>query len=171
LVFEAYVEKKAIEKAEDFFSKAAERGLEAMGLLVGRVFSWRGAQYVVVEDFITARNRASAVSVRFSEDAFGELVEKTVGKTSERTADKAARQKRIFVGWAHSHPGYGCFLSSTDVETQRKYFPAPFHVALVVDPLKEDGGGLVKMFYKTRESGYREASFAVVDRSERGQHG
>lgn len=154
-VFEAYVEKKAVEKAERLFSSAAERGLEAMGLLVGKVYSWQGSQYVVIDDFITARNRASAVSVRFSEDAFGELVEKV-----------SKQYRRIFVGWAHSHPGYGCFLSSTDVQTQRKYFPSPFHVAMVVDPLKTRAGGFVKMFYKANESGYREASYAVIGREE-----
>ena len=156
-LFEAYIEKKAVEKAEKLFSSAAERGLEAMGLLVGKVFSWEGRQYVVVDDFITARNRASSVSVKFSEDAFGELVEKTT-----------KQHHKIFVGWAHSHPGYGCFLSKTDVQTQHKYFPAPFHVALVIDPLKPNGSGFVKMFYKTDESGYREASFAIIERENNG---
>ncbi|MCX6767674.1 MAG: Mov34/MPN/PAD-1 family protein [Candidatus Micrarchaeota archaeon] len=156
-MFEAYVEKSVVEAAEGFFSTMAARGLEAMGLLAGRVFTWRGKRYAVAEDFVTAKNKASAVSVRFSEDGFGELVEKL-----EKTARK---RKKIFVGWAHSHPGYGCFLSGTDVDTQRKYFPEPFHVAMVIDPLKRDGEGFMKRLYKLDERGYREASFAVIERA------
>ncbi len=74
--------------------------------------------------------------------------------------------KKIFVGWSHSHPSYGCFLSQTDMETQRKYFPEPFHVALVIDPLKRAGEGFMKRFYKLDDADYREASFAIIERGQ-----
>ncbi len=39
------------------------------------------------------------------------------------------------VGWYHSHPGHGIFMSETDLETQSKLLQfSPFVVALVVDP-------------------------------------
>ena len=40
------------------------------------------------------------------------------------------------VGWYHSHPGFGCFLSAQDQFIQGNFFSAPGQVALVVDPLK-----------------------------------
>ncbi len=43
----------------------------------------------------------------------------------------------IHIGWYHSHPGYGCWLSGIDVETQK--LNQDFHqtwVALVIDPIK-----------------------------------
>lgn len=40
------------------------------------------------------------------------------------------------VGWYHSHPGFGCFLSAQDQFIQENFFSAPGQVALVVDPLK-----------------------------------
>jgi 26S proteasome regulatory subunit N11 len=39
------------------------------------------------------------------------------------------------VGWYHSHPGYGIFMSETDLTTHGKLLQfSPFVVALVVDP-------------------------------------
>jgi len=39
------------------------------------------------------------------------------------------------VGWYHSHPGFGCFLSEYDVFIQENFFSGPGQVALVIDPL------------------------------------
>lgn len=54
-----------------------------------------------------------------------------------RVADDIIKGKldgRI-VGWYHSHPGYGIFMSDTDLNTQSKLLQfSPFVVALVVDP-------------------------------------
>ena len=39
------------------------------------------------------------------------------------------------VGWYHSHPGYGIFMSETDLATHGKLLQfSPFVIALVVDP-------------------------------------
>ena len=39
------------------------------------------------------------------------------------------------VGWYHSHPGYGIFMSETDFATHGKLLQfSPFVIALVVDP-------------------------------------
>lgn len=44
------------------------------------------------------------------------------------------------VGWYHSHPGFGIFLSSMDVFIQKNFFSANWQTAYVVDPLNiEDG--------------------------------
>jgi len=54
-----------------------------------------------------------------------------------RVADDIVRGKidgRI-VGWYHSHPGYGIFMSETDLSTHGKLLQfSPFVIALVVDP-------------------------------------
>lgn len=146
-VFEVYADWNAVAKASKHFSREAEKGLEAMGLLVGEAFSWRGKEFVVVKDYVTARNKASCVSVEFSEEAFPELA----GKLFER------RGAKTIVGWAHAHPNYGCFLSGTDLKTQRNYFSEPFHVALVMDPVRGE-----KKFFKLDGENYREASYAIV---------
>ena len=47
------------------------------------------------------------------------------------------------VGWYHSHPGFGIFLSEYDLFIHRNFFSAPEMVALVIDPLKGEGGWFV----------------------------
>lgn len=44
------------------------------------------------------------------------------------------------VGWYHSHPGHGIFLSGTDLNTQRLSFKQPWHIAVVYDPLRQEIG-------------------------------
>ena len=48
------------------------------------------------------------------------------------------------IGWYHSHPGYGCWLSGIDVNTQmqNQRFQDPF-VAVVVDPTRTISAGKV----------------------------
>ncbi|MCL2925383.1 MAG: Mov34/MPN/PAD-1 family protein [Trichodesmium sp. MAG_R04] len=54
-------------------------------------------------------------------------------------------QKRDFpetaiVGWYHSHPGHGIFLSTTDLNTQRLSFKQLWHIAIVYDPIQSQIG-------------------------------
>lgn len=35
---------------------------------------------------------------------------------------KQTNRPEMVVGWYHSHPGFGCWLSSTDVSTQQQSF-------------------------------------------------
>ena len=50
-------------------------------------------------------------------------------------------QGKALVGWFHTHPDLGIFLSDTDLErTHRLLFNEPFQVALVYDPLRGRAG-------------------------------
>ncbi|MEZ2239164.1 Mov34/MPN/PAD-1 family protein [Microcoleus sp.] len=44
------------------------------------------------------------------------------------------------VGWYHSHPGHGIFLSGTDLNTQRLSFKQIWQIAVVYDSLRHDIG-------------------------------
>lgn len=44
------------------------------------------------------------------------------------------------VGWYHTHPGHGIFLSGYDLVITRGIFNASWHVAIVIDPLREQIG-------------------------------
>ncbi|KAJ5098137.1 COP9 signalosome complex subunit 5 [Penicillium argentinense] len=49
------------------------------------------------------------------------------------------------VGWYHSHPGYGCWLSGIDVATQQTHqMTGPF-VAVVIDPQRTISSGRVEI--------------------------
>lgn len=48
------------------------------------------------------------------------------------------------VGWYHSHPGFGCWLSGVDVNTQQSFEQLnPRSVAVVVDPIQSVRGRVV----------------------------
>jgi COP9 signalosome complex subunit 5 len=50
------------------------------------------------------------------------------------------------IGWYHSHPGYGCWLSGIDVATQMMYqqYQEPW-LAIVVDPKRTINSGKVEL--------------------------
>lgn len=61
------------------------------------------------------------------------------------------------IGWYHSHPGYGCWLSGIDVSTQmlNQNYQEPF-VAIVVDPVRTVSAGKVCLgAFRTYPKGYK----------------
>ena len=141
-IAEVYIHYKVLRKAYIHFVKALPR--EAMGFLAGDRYIYRGKEYVEVLEYIPIKSKASEVHVEPLEGSLG-----IVGKKLAELNDL------ILVGWAHSHPGYGCFLSETDIKTQRTYFSKHYHIALVIDPLsgeydifKLQGDNYVRPFFK-----------------------
>ena len=53
--------------------------------------------------------------------------------------DKEYPDARI-VGWYHSHPGFGVFLSDHDTFIHKNFFSAPLQVAWVYDPHSDEEG-------------------------------
>ena len=41
---------------------------------------------------------------------------------------------KLVLGWYHTHPAYGVFLSEHDMFIHRNFFAEPHHVAVVIDP-------------------------------------
>lgn len=128
----------------------APRRLEVMGFMLGEVRSWRKNNYSVVRDVATTELRSSASKVRFDPDAFPRLFVGLDGSGFDY----------VLVGWYHSHPGHTCFLSRTDLETQRSMFREAYHSALVIDPINED----IKAF-RLSGDGYEEIPFAIFDQA------
>lgn len=48
------------------------------------------------------------------------------------------------VGWYHTHPRMGVFLSHYDTWLHQHFFPEPWHVALVIEPLTCNGGFFIR---------------------------
>ena len=50
----------------------------------------------------------------------------------------------MVVGWYHSHPGFGCWLSGVDINTQQSFEALSDRaVAVVVDPIQSVKGQFV----------------------------
>lgn len=57
---------------------------------------------------------------------------------------KATARPESVVGWYHSHPGFGCWLSGVDCNTQQSFEQLhPRCVAVVVDPIQSVEGKVV----------------------------
>ena len=57
---------------------------------------------------------------------------------------KQTGRHEMVVGWYHSHPGFGCWLSGTDINTQQSFEQLnPRAVAVVVDPIQSVKGKVV----------------------------
>lgn len=80
------------------------------------------------------------------------------------TADAIAKADEIIardyaglkpVGWYHSHPGLGIFLSNYDSVITANIFNADWHVAIVLDPGNNASLGIFRGPQQERLSGYR----------------
>lgn len=87
---------------------------------------------------------------------------------------KVARRENV-IGWYHSHPGYGCWLSGIDVQTQSTHqkYEDPF-LAIVVDPVRTISAGKVDLGafrtypeqYKPRDEGPSEYQTIPINKIE-----
>lgn len=57
-------------------------------------------------------------------------------KLHERYPDDTA----VIVGWYHTHPGFGIFLSGMDLFIHQNFFTQIWHIALVLDPRARTSG-------------------------------
>ena len=100
---------------------------EVCGVLIGETRDG----VVEVCASIEALNAAQAgTHVTFTQDAW---------ETIYKVKDESYPNQRI-VGWYHSHPGFGVFLSEHDAFIHRNFFSSPDQVAWVYDPHTDEEG-------------------------------
>lgn len=106
---------------------------EIMGILTGSIIE----NAFVVLDCYGLPVEATETRV----NAMGEAYEYMVQYIENQ---QAAGNTDNIVGWYHSHPGYGCWLSGIDVTTQQQNqaYQDPF-LAIVVDPVRTTTSGQV----------------------------
>ncbi len=110
---------------------------EVGGWLVGK---WRvdrktGKEFIVVEAVLPAvHTRYGSAFLTFTQDsqvAMYDLLE-------DRYPGKE------LVGWYHTHPRMGIFLSSYDVWLHNNFFPKPWQVGLVLEPVSSKAGFFIR---------------------------
>ena len=104
---------------------------EVGGVLLGHVEETDVGYLVWVRSHLAARyTRATAASLTFTAQTWLDI-----------TTRRESQPDRLIVGWYHSHPGYGVFLSSQDLFSHAHYFNrASWYVSLVVDPIHHEWG-------------------------------
>jgi proteasome lid subunit RPN8/RPN11 len=106
--------------------RAREAGdYEVGGFYLGGLHRYEGRRYVDITVQVPAFKAESArAQLTFSNDAqkqFHEIMEK------EHAGE-------LVLGWYHTHPGYGVFLSSYDMFIHQNFYAREYHTAIVIDP-------------------------------------
>ena len=108
--------------------------LEVMGLMQG---------YILRETFVVTD--AFRLPVEGTETRVNAQDEANEYMVSYLQSCRDAGRMENAMGWYHSHPGYGCWLSGIDVATQQtQQLTGPF-VAVVIDPERTISAGRVEI--------------------------
>ena len=105
----------------------SEMSAEICGVLIGE----ESDGITVIEASIEGDGAAKGgTHVTFTQDAWAHIYS---------VKDREYPEKRI-VGWYHSHPGFGIFLSQQDLFIHENFFSSPAQVAWVYDPHSDEEG-------------------------------
>ena len=124
-----YIKQEVYKALEEYAS--SDTAHELGTIILGNYSDELGKMNVVISDFIYAKyTDASASTLTFTHETW-EHVHK---EHEEKYPDTK------IVGWQHTHPGYGIFLSNYDMFIQENFFNMPFQVAYVIDPVQHIRG-------------------------------
>ena len=106
--------------------------MEVMGLMLGEFVD----DFTVrVVDVFAMPQSGTGVSVEAVDPVFQTKMMEMLRQTG---------RPESVVGWYHSHPGFGCWLSSVDIHTQQSFEQlTPRSVAVVIDPIQSVKGKVV----------------------------
>ena len=104
---------------------------ESGGMLVGTVLEEFGKTNIIISGFVEAKYcEATPTTLKFTHETW-EYVHKEI--------EKKHPGKKI-VGWIHTHPDFGIFLSEYDKFIHQNFFNEDYQVAYVVDPIQKIEG-------------------------------
>jgi proteasome lid subunit RPN8/RPN11 len=134
-----------------------DTAVELGGILLGKecLDNQTGAPFVLVTESLEAKHYENTqASFTYTHDSWEEI-------TRER--DRLHPGLDI-VGWYHTHPDFGVFLSGHDLFIHQHFFAQPLQVAYVVDPIRQDRG-----FFQWRSGTLEQVGgfFLVAGRGER----
>lgn len=104
---------------------------ESGGMLIGNVIEEFGKMNIVINGFIEAKySESTPTTLKFTHETW-EYCHKIM-------EDKFHGQK--IVGWIHTHPDFGIFLSEYDKFIQDNFFKQDYQIAYVIDPIQKIEG-------------------------------
>lgn len=106
--------------------------MEVMGLMLGEFVDDYTVQVI---DVFAMPQSGTGVSVEAVDPVFQAKMLDMLKQTG---------RPEMVVGWYHSHPGFGCWLSGVDINTQQSFEALSSRaVAVVVDPIQSVKGKVV----------------------------
>ena len=122
--------------SENAFDRATERGQaeltrEVGGVLIGRVHQDELGPFVKVDATIDALYaEEKETELTFTQETWDYIHKELESK----------HEGKKIVGWYHTHPGFGIFLSDRDLFIHQSFFNLPYQIALVYDPKSHEHG-------------------------------
>jgi proteasome lid subunit RPN8/RPN11 len=105
--------------------------VEVCGVLVGNVYRDAAGPFLYVEAGIRGEHASSqGAQVTFTPATWAHVQQ----EMEQRHPDKK------ILGWYHTHPGFGVFLSGMDLFIQENFFGLPWQTAYVYDPVSGEEG-------------------------------
>lgn len=108
---------------------ASDTSRELGGVLIGKLCQYSDRRYINITGSIRARHTtASSDSITFTHDTWEDIHRQIEDKHPDK----------VILGWYHSHPRYGVFMSPRDIFIHQNFFNQGWHTALVVDPVQDE---------------------------------
>lgn len=124
-----YIKQDVYKRIEKFAKE--EMPKEVGSILIGDYVDEKDRKTIIISNYIEAKyTDASASTLTFTHETWDYVY---------KEKDKKYPDKKI-VGWQHTHPGYGIFLSNYDIFIQENFFNLPWQIAYVVDPIADTRG-------------------------------
>ncbi len=113
---------KALEKLA-----SSDTSKELGSIILGEYCHVHGKTHVIISQYIEAKyTDASASTLTFTHETWDYV----------HTEHERRYSDKKIIGWQHTHPNYGIFLSNYDMFIQENFFNLPFQVAYVIDPIQ-----------------------------------
>ena len=124
-----YISQAAYKAIHNFTKDKLEN--ESGGMLMGYTLEGAGKTNIIIDGFIEGKHsEATPTTLKFTHETW-EYV--------HAEADKKYPDYKI-IGWIHTHPSFGIFLSEYDKFIQQNFFNGENQVAYVVDPIQKTEG-------------------------------
>ncbi len=124
-----YISQKAYKEIHEFTKNKTK--VESGGMLVGGVVEELGKKNIIIQGFIEAKYaEGTPTTLKFTHETWDYVHKRINDEYSNCT----------IVGWIHTHPDFGIFLSDYDKFIQENFFKEDYQIAYVVDPIQHIEG-------------------------------
>jgi len=129
-----YLANEAVSEIDSFIKTENRKSMEKEvdvpevgGFLLGQIRKKTNEYDVTVDKFVPiTTSEQNVYTVEFASNAWVELAEL-----------QEDHPEMELIGWFHTHPGHGLFLSRPDLKIQHGFFSKDHQIAMEIDPLTE----------------------------------
>jgi proteasome lid subunit RPN8/RPN11 len=146
---EIYISQRVYKQIKTFTSGKTEN--ESGGMLIGRVVEEFSKTNIIINGFVPAKYaEGTPTTLKFTHEDWEYC--------NKECESKFSGQK--IVGWIHTHPDYGIFLSEYDKFVHENFFKEEYQIAYVVHPIQKSEG----FYFWINENLVRCKGFYIFDK-------